>query len=49
MAHESDFTHIAQLPGRVFSQSDTWKKLSSQPPLLHFPFGMGTYVHHAKY
>ena len=38
----------AQLPGRVFSSSDIWKKLS-QPLLLHFPIGMGTYVHHAKY
>ena len=37
-----------QLPGRVFSPSDIWKKLS-QPLLLHFPFGMGTYVHHTKY
>jgi hypothetical protein len=33
---------------RVFSPSDTWKKLS-QPLLLHFPFGMDTYVHHTKY
>jgi hypothetical protein len=37
-----------QLSGRVFSPSDIWKKLS-QPLLLHFSFGMGTYVHHAKY
>ena len=35
----------AQLTGRLFSPSDIWKKLS-QPLLLHFPFGMGTYVHH---
>ena len=41
-------TQISQLPGRVFSPSDIWKKLS-QPLLLHFPFGMGTYVHHTKY
>jgi hypothetical protein len=38
----------AQLPGRVFSPSDIWKKLS-QPLLLHFPLGMGTYVNKTKY
>ena len=38
----------SQLPGRVFSPSDIWTKLS-RPLLLHFPFGMGTYVHHTKY
>ena len=38
----------SQLTGRVFRPSDIWKKLS-QPFLLHFPFCMGTYVHHTKY
>ena len=38
----------SQFTGRVFRPSDIWKKLS-QPFLLHFPFGMGTFVHHTKY
>ena len=37
-----------QLSGRVFSPRDIWKKLS-HPLLLHFTFGVGTYVHHTKY
>ena len=37
-----------QLPGRIFSPSDIWKKLSHHF-LLHFPIGMGSYDHHAKY
>ena len=39
---------ISQLPGRLFSPSDISKKLS-HPFLLHFPIGMGSYDHHAKY
>jgi hypothetical protein len=38
----------AQLPGRLFSPSDISKKLSHHF-LLHFPIGMGSYDHHAKY
>ena len=37
-----------QLPGRLFSPSDISKKLSHHF-LLHFPIGMGSYDHHAKY
>ena len=37
-----------QLPGRLFSPSDISKKLSHHF-LLHFPLGMGSYDHHAKY
>ena len=37
-----------QLPGRLFSLSDISKKLSHHF-LLHFPIGMGSYDHHAKY
>ena len=37
-----------QLPGRLFSPSDICKKLSRHF-LLHFPIGMGSYDHHAKY
>ena len=44
----SKLPSVPQLPCKVFSPSDIWKKLS-QPLLLHFPFGMGTYVHHTKY
>ena len=39
---------MAQLPGRLFSPSDKSKKLSHLF-LLHFPIGMGSYDHHAKY
>ena len=39
---------IAQLPGRLFSPSDVSKKLSHHF-LMHFPIGMGSYDHHAKY
>ena len=38
----------AQLSGRLFSPSDISKKLSHYF-LLHFPIGMGSYDHHAKY
>ena len=38
----------SQLPGRLFSPSDISKKLSHHF-LLHFPIGMGSYDHHAKY
>ena len=38
----------SQLPGRLFSPSDIWKKLSHHF-LFHFPIGMGSYVPHAKY
>ena len=38
----------AQLPGRLFSPSDISKKLAHHF-LLHFPIGMGSYDHHAKY
>ena len=50
IADDTSYTTVAitQLPGRVFSPSDIWKKLS-HPLLLHFPFGMSTYVHHKKY
>ena len=37
-----------QIPGRLFSPSDICKKLSHHF-LLHFPIGMGSYDHHAKY
>ena len=37
-----------QLPGRLFSPSDISKKLSHHF-LLHFPIGMGSYDHHARY
>ena len=37
-----------QLPGRLFSPCDKCKKLSHHF-LLHFPIGMGSYDHHAKY
>ena len=37
-----------QLPSRLFSPSDISKKLSHHF-LLHFPIGMGSYDHHAKY
>ena len=37
-----------QLPGRLFSASDKSKKISHHF-LLHFPIGMGSYNHHAKY
>ena len=37
-----------QLRGRLFSPSDICKKLSHHF-LLHFPIGMGSYDHHAKY
>ena len=37
-----------QLPGRLFRPSDKSKKLSYHF-LLHFPIGMGSYDHHAKY
>ena len=37
-----------QLPGRLFSPSDSCKKLSHHF-LLHFSIGMGSYDHHAKY
>ena len=37
-----------QLPGRLFSPCDICKKLSHHF-LLHFPIGMGSYDHHAKY
>ena len=40
--------HFSQLPGRQFSLSDTWKKLS-QHILLHYPFGISTNDHNAKY
>jgi hypothetical protein len=39
---------LPQLPGRLFSPSDKSKKLSHHF-LLHFPIGMGSYDHHAKY
>ena len=39
---------LSQLPGRLFSPSDICKKLSHYF-LLHFPIGMGSYDHHAKY
>ena len=39
---------LAQLPGRLFSPRDICKKLSHHF-LLHFPIGMGSYDHHAKY
>ena len=39
---------VAELPGRLFSPSDKCKKLSHHI-LLHFPIGMGSYDHHAKY
>ena len=38
----------SQLPGRLFSPSDKSKKLSHHF-LLHFPIGMGSYDHYAKY
>ena len=38
----------SQLPGGLFSPSDICKKLSHHF-LLHFPIGMGSYDHHAKY
>ena len=38
----------SQLPGRLFSPSDISKKLSHHF-LLHFPIGVGSYDHHAKY
>ena len=38
----------SQLPGRRFSPGDISKKLSRHF-LLHFPIGMGSYDHHAKY
>ena len=38
----------AQLPGRLFSPGEICKKLSHHF-LLHFPIGMGSYDHHAKY
>ena len=40
-------THT-QLPGRLFSPGDIFKKLSHRF-LLHFPIGMSSYDHHAKY
>ena len=40
--------YLSQLPGRLFSPSDKCKKLSHHF-LLHFPIGMGSYDHHAKY
>ena len=40
--------YMTQLPGRLFSPSDISKKLSHHF-LLHFPIGMGSYDHHAKY
>ena len=39
---------FAELPGRLFSPSGICKKLSHHF-LLHFPIGMGSYDHHAKY
>jgi hypothetical protein len=42
------FICFAQLPGRLFSPSDVRKKMSHHF-LLHFPIGMGSYDHHAKY
>ena len=39
---------FSQLPVRLFSPSDISKKLSHHF-LLHFPIGMGSYDHHAKY
>ena len=39
---------MTQFPGRLFSQSDKCKKLSHHF-LLHFPIGIGSYDHHAKY
>ena len=39
---------LSQLPGRLFSPSDIFKKLSHHF-LLHFSIGMGSYDHHAKY
>ena len=43
-----DGAAVAQLPGRLFSPSDKSKKLSHHL-LLHFPIGMGSYHHNAKY
>jgi hypothetical protein len=40
--------YTTQLPGRLFSPIDISKKLSHHF-LLHFPIGMGSYDHHAKY
>ena len=37
-----------QFPGRQFSTIDISKKLPHHF-LLHFPIGMGSYDHHAKY
>ena len=42
------FYYKTQLLGRLFSPSDTSKKLSHHF-LLHFPLGMGSYDHHPKY
>ena len=42
------YRRVAQLPGRLFSPSDICKKMSHHF-LLHFPIGMGSYDHHAKY
>ena len=45
------FTYVlfSQLPGRLFSPSDDISKKLSLHFLLHFPVGMGSYDHHAKY
>ena len=45
---ESLGAKATQLPGRLLSPSDICKKLSHHF-LLHFPIGMGSYDHHAKY
>ena len=42
------FVVFSQLPGRLFSPSDIFKKLSHHF-LLHFSIGLGSYYHHAKY
>ena len=44
----SEWANNAQLPGRLFSPSHKSKKLSHHF-LLHFPIGVGSYDHHAKY
>ena len=46
--YPAPYIELSQLPGRLFSPSDICKKLSHHF-LLHFPIGMGSYDHHAKY
>ena len=44
----NSFVLSSQLPGRLFSLSDTYKQKISPYFLLHFSIGMGSYDHHTK-